>query len=169
MILLVGGTGNLGGHVARQLLAKGHPVRAMTREPMEASTLEAAGAEIVRGDLRDMDSLRAATRGVRAIVSASHSMLGVGRSSSARVDGDGQHALIVAAKDAGVAHFVFTSVLGASTSHPVNFWRTKARIERHLEGSGLGYTIIRPSAFMEIHACGALRPGQQPEKFRGGG
>ena len=152
MILIVGATGNLGGHVARQLLAKGHLVRAMTRDPSRARALEALGAEVVRGDLRDPASLRAALRGTRAVVSASHSILGVGRSSSARVDDEGQRALIDSAKEAGVGHFVFTSVIGASAVHPVDFWRTKERVEQHLKQSGLRYTIIRPSAFMEIYA-----------------
>ena len=152
MILIVGATGHLGGHIARQLLEQGHPVRAMTRDPVRASALAAAGAEIVTGDLRDGTSLRAATRGVRAVVSASHSMLGAGTSSSTRVDDDGQRALIDAAREAGVTHFIFTSVRDASVSHPVDFWRTKARIERYLVDSGLPCTIIRPSAFMEVHA-----------------
>ena len=152
MILLVGATGTLGGHVARQLLDKGHRVRAMTRDPARASALRAAGADVVRGDLRDIESLRAATRGVRAVVSASHSILGARSSSSARVDDEGQRALIAAATDAGVGHFVYLSALGASHSHPVDFWRTKERIERHLEASTLCSTIIRPSAFMEMHA-----------------
>ncbi|MDQ3244402.1 MAG: SDR family oxidoreductase [Gemmatimonadota bacterium] len=152
MILIVGATGRLGGHAARQLLEKGHAVRAMTRDPARARDLETAGAEVVQGDLRDTESLRHATRGARAVISSSHSMLGAGRSSSARVDDEGQRALIAASKEAGVAHFVFTSVLGASSDHPVDFWRTKERIERHLESSGLRHTIVRPSAFMEIYA-----------------
>jgi len=152
MILIIGATGHLGGHVARQLLARGRPVRAMTREPTRAHALRAAGAEVVRGDLRDPDSLRAAMRGVRAVVSASHAMLGAGKNSSARVDDEGQRALIDAAKDAEVGHVVYTSVLGASATHPVDFWRTKERIERYLVASGLAYTIIRPTAFMEVHA-----------------
>ncbi len=42
--------------------------------------------------------------------------------------------------------------MGASPDHPVDFWRTKERIERHVKESGLRYTIVRPSAFMEIYA-----------------
>ena len=57
-----------------------------------------------------------------------------------------------ALRAAGSGHFIFTSVLGASPSHPADFWRTKARIERYLVASGIPYTIIRPSAFMEVHA-----------------
>ncbi|MGI9043973.1 MAG: SDR family oxidoreductase, partial [Gemmatimonadaceae bacterium] len=81
-----------------------------------------------------------------------HSLLGRGASSSAAVDDIGHHALIDAAKTAGVKHFVYTSAVGASNDHPIDFWRTKAKVERYLEASGLRYTIIRPTAFMEIHA-----------------
>ena len=103
MILIVGATGHLGGHVARQLLAKGHRVRGMTRTPARASALRAAGAEVVQGDLRVIESVRAAMRGVQTVVSASHAMLGAGKNSSARVDDEGQRTLIDAAKDAGNA------------------------------------------------------------------
>ena len=51
-----------------------------------------------------------------------------------------------------VAHFVYTSILGAAPDHPIDFWRTKYNIEEYLKASGLSYTILRPSAFMEWHA-----------------
>jgi uncharacterized protein YbjT (DUF2867 family) len=152
MILIVGASGTLGGHVARLLLAKGRDVRAMTRDPARASALAAAGAAVVRGDLCDADSVRAAMQGVRAVVSSSHAILGTGRNSHERVDDEGQRTLIAAAKDAGVAHFVYVSAMGASPRHPVDFWRTKERIERHLADSGLHHTIVRPSSFMGVHA-----------------
>jgi uncharacterized protein YbjT (DUF2867 family) len=152
MILIVGATGTLGGHVARLLLEKGHAVRAMTRDPKRAESLAKLGAEIVRGDLCDRESLRAATKGIRVVVSSSHALLGNGRNSHERVDDVGQRALVAAAKDAGVAHFVFVSALDASPTHPVDFWRTKARIERCVADSGMRWTIVRPSAFMGVHA-----------------
>lgn len=152
MILIVGASGTLGGHVARQLLAKGHAVRAMTRDPARVGSLAELGADVVRGDLRDAASLQAATRGVRTVVSASHSILGAGKSSSARVDDEGQRALIAAAKAADVGHFVYTSALGASDNHPVDFWRTKAKLERCVQDSRVAYTIVRPSAFIDFHA-----------------
>jgi uncharacterized protein YbjT (DUF2867 family) len=152
MILIVGATGDLGGHVARMLLAKGQPVRAMTREPARAAALKAAGAEIVQGDVRDIQSLRAATRGARAVLSASHAMLGTGKGSLQRVDLDGQAALVDAAMLAGVERFVFMSVEGASRDHPLDFWRAKATIEARVRGSGMDFTIIRPTAFMGTHA-----------------
>jgi uncharacterized protein YbjT (DUF2867 family) len=54
VILIVGGTGVLGQHAARLLLAEGHAVRVMTREPARAEHLRQQGAELVRGDFRKL-------------------------------------------------------------------------------------------------------------------
>ena len=56
-ILLCGGTGMLGGEVARRLAARGIRPRALVRPATDASALERLGATIVRGDLRDRASL----------------------------------------------------------------------------------------------------------------
>ena len=152
MILIVGATGSMGRHLTRALLDAGEPVRAFTRDPARAAALATHGADVVRGDLRDAASVRAAMQGVRAVVSASHSILGRGTSASRIVDDDGQRTLITAAKEAGVSQFVFTSALGASPDHAVDFWRTKARIEILVRDSGMPFTILQPTAFMEVHA-----------------
>jgi Predicted nucleoside-diphosphate-sugar epimerases len=124
----------------------------MTRMQSKADDLKKRGASIVKGDLRDPESLEFALRGVTTVVSATHSMLGKGESSSDIVDDDGVRALVDNAKLAGVANFIFISVFGASLDHPIDFWRTKARMERYVRESGMAYTIIRPTAFMEMHA-----------------
>src|SRR5215212_1601892 len=152
MILVVGATGNLGRKVVRTLRAAGEDVRAMTRDVSKADELKSLGARPVRGDLTDPESLEFPMRGARAVVLAAHSILGRGSESSEAVDDEGHRALIDRAKGAGVEHIVYTSVLGASAGHPVDFWRTKARIEEHVRESGVSYTIIRSAAFMEIHA-----------------
>jgi uncharacterized protein YbjT (DUF2867 family) len=152
VILVVGATGTLGSLLTRALVAKGHSVRALTRNPSKAAELAALGVEVIRGDLRDAESLRSATRDVRTVVSAAHAMLGRGADSSKAIDDAGQRALIDAATNAGVEHFIFTSVRGASPDYPVDFWRTKYRVERYLVNSGLAWTIVRPTAFIEMHA-----------------
>jgi NADH dehydrogenase len=152
MILVVGSTGTLGRKVTRTLLASGEDVRVMTRVIAKSDELKALGAKPVRGDLRDPESLEFALRGARAVVASAHSLLGRGDESSEKVDYDGHRNLIDAAKAAGVEHFVYTSVVGASRDHAVDFWRTKARIEDHLRDSGLTFTIVRPTSFMETHA-----------------
>ncbi len=152
MILVVGATGTLGRKVARLLLRGGSQVRAMTRVVADADELKALGAKPVRGDLRDPDSIEFAVRGARAVVAAAHSILGRRDSSSELVDDEGHRTLIDLARKAGVEHFVYTSVVGASPDHPIDFWRTKARVERYLEDSGMAFTIIRPTAFIDMHA-----------------
>jgi uncharacterized protein YbjT (DUF2867 family) len=55
------------------------------------------------------------------------------------------------ARAAGVQRFVYTSALGATATHAVDFFRTKHAIEAHLQASGLAHVILRPTAFMEQH------------------
>lgn len=152
MILVVGATGHLGSHIVKKLLARGEVVRALTRQLAKGDGLRDRGAKIIRGDLRDPESLQFAVRDVHTVVAAAHSILGRREEASELVDDLGHRALIDAARQAGVEHFVYTSVVDATAAHPVDFWRTKARIERYLEESGLAHTILRPTAFMEVHA-----------------
>lgn len=172
MILVVGSTGSLGRHVVRKLLKRGESVRAMTRDRSKADDLKAAGAQIILGDLRDRESLEFAVRGARGVVAAAHSILGRGKASSKIVDDEGHRTLIDVAREEGVGHFVYTSAFGAAPNHEIDFWRTKARVEKYLEDSGLRYTIIRPTAFMEVHAWEligkAVATGKRVVLFGGG-
>lgn len=150
-ILIVGATGTLGRLTTRQLLNKGHAVRALVRERARAEDLRKAGAEVVTGDLTDPTSLARACKGMVRVFACAHSMLGRGDRSSAQVDHVGHSALVVAAREAHVEHFVYTSMMGAREDHPIDFARTKHEIEGVVRDSGMGWTILRPSAFMEQH------------------
>lgn len=150
-ILIVGATGVEGSLTTKKLLAKGYAVRAMTRTPAKAEPLRQLGADVVQGDLRDGESLRRACDGVDKVLAAAHSLLGRGAEASRYVDEIGHKQLIDVAKAAGVQHLVYTSVLGAGPDNPVLFNRIKYAVEQYLQASGLPYTILRPSAFMEWH------------------
>jgi uncharacterized protein YbjT (DUF2867 family) len=152
MNLVVGATGNLGSAVTRMLLAQGGSVRILARSQSNYRPLADAGAEVVVGDLTDPASLRQACADVDRVFDAAHSLLGRGKTRSALVDGAGQRQLIDAARAAGVGHFVFTSVRGVSTDHPVDFCRTKYAIEQYLRSSGMPFTILRPTAYYIPHA-----------------
>jgi uncharacterized protein YbjT (DUF2867 family) len=152
MILIVGASGFLGREVTSLLLSQGQQVRLMVRTPAKVDDLKKRGATVVQGDLIDPSSLRRACQGVDRVLSAAHSLLGKGKYKSEGVDDAGHRDLIDAVKSVGVAHFVYTSALGAAPDHPIDFWRTKYRVEEYLKASGLNYTILRPSAFMEWHA-----------------
>ena len=159
MILVVGASGVLGREVSRQLLAAGHRVRATSRDPGRLADLQRLGAEVMRADLIDRGSLDRACDGVDAVFAAAHSLFGVGKYASKAVDDAGHRSLIDAAKAARVGGFVYTSARGASPNHPVDFMRTKAAVEGHLKDSGLEFTILRPSAFMEWHVHELLGKG----------
>jgi len=152
MILIVGASGFLGRETAKLLLSQGTQVRLLVRTPANVDDLKQAGAEVVQGDLIDPPSMARACQGVDRVFAAAHSLVGKGKYESQAVDDAGHRALIDAATAAGIAHFVYTSALGAGPDHPIDFWRTKYRIEEYLKASGVSYTILRPSAFMEWHA-----------------
>ena len=152
MILVVGASGFLGREATKLLLGEGQQVRAMTRTPAKVEDLKKLGADVIQGDLIDPPSLKRACQGIDRVLAAAHSLLGKGKYKSEAVDDLGHRALIDAARAAGVAHFVYTSVQDARPDNPIDFFRTKGRIEEHLKASGLSYTILRPSAFMEWHA-----------------
>ncbi len=142
----------LGREIVRQTSAAGHEVAIVTRDPARLAGRLPDGVDVRSGDLRDPASLAAAIRGAGTVIAAAHGMLGRGGSRSELIDDRGHRALIETARSAGLARFIYVSVMGASPDHPVDFWRTKAAIEACLRGSGVPFTIVRPTAFMELHA-----------------
>ena len=149
MILLAGGTGRLGKVLLPMLTARGLPVRVMTRSPSAARHLPRQ-AEVVPGDLRDAEAVRAAMTGVTTVVSAVQAGFGAtGGSNPKTVDWQGNQNLIRAAKAEGVQHFVLVSIIDASPEHPLQLWRMKYAAEQELRTSGLTWTVIRGAAFME--------------------
>lgn len=150
MVLVAGATGTLGGMVVHSLLARGHDVRVLVRPGSDWTGLAEAGAEAVTGDLKEPASLVAACRGVTAVITTANSAARGGGDTPHSVDRLGNRALIDAARGAGVEHFVFVSALGVSEDSPVEFLRAKAETERHLQESGMVWTVLQPNLFMEV-------------------
>ena len=152
MNLVVGATGLVGGEICRYLAAHQKPVRAMVRPTGDESRIEelrTSGAELVTGDLKDPDSIRAACAGATAVLSTASSMLS--RQPGDTIDGVdrlGQLQLVEAARAAGVKHFVYVSF----SLVPADFalQRAKREVEQAVISSGMTYTILRPTFFMEI-------------------
>ena len=149
MILVVGATGQLGGTIARRLIAAGQKVRVLVRPATDAGGYASGVCEVARGDLRDRASLDAACRGVTTVVTTANSARRGGGDTVETVDLNGTRTLIDAAAAAGVQHFIYTSVLGVTPDSPVPFLAAKARNEAHLRASGMTWTILAPNAFME--------------------
>jgi uncharacterized protein YbjT (DUF2867 family) len=158
VILVVGATGNVGGAVCEALCGQGKPVRAMVRDTSDAdfvNKLEELRAEVVRGELRDPASLAQACKGVQTVVSGATTISSLGTDSISAVDRDGQRALVDAARAAGVGHFIYVSYTrNVTTDDPLT--EAKRSVEEQLRGSGMQYTILRPSYFMEMWLGPAL-------------
>jgi uncharacterized protein YbjT (DUF2867 family) len=148
MILVAGGTGTLGTQVVRLLSRRGLDVRVLTRDRTHAAHLPDT-VHTVLGDLRDPQAVSAAVRGCTALISAVHGFAGPGRPSPESIDRDANRRLIQAAAAANVEHFVLVSVLGAAPDHPMSLHLAKHAAEQALIGSGLRWTIIRPTAYLE--------------------
>jgi uncharacterized protein YbjT (DUF2867 family) len=158
MNLIVGATGLVGGEICRRLAANRRPVRALVRPTGDASRIDelrAAGAELATGDLKDPASIQAACAGATAVLSTASSVLS--RQPGDTIDGVdrlGQLQLIAAAQSAGVKHFVYVSF--APIAEDFALQRAKREVERALVESGMTYTILRPTFFMEIWLSPAL-------------
>jgi uncharacterized protein YbjT (DUF2867 family) len=147
LVLVTGATGQQGGAIARELLAKGYKVRAMTRKPDgdPAKALAAAGAEIVQGDLDDTASVEKALQGVWGAFAVQNTWeAGVEQE---EVQGK---AFANAAKKARVQHYVYSSVGSANRNTGVPHFENKARVEQTVRELGFpSFVILRPVFFME--------------------
>lgn len=158
-ILVVGATGSLGVEIVRMLCEAGKAVRAVVRgssatptsgEPRadRVARIRALGVETVDADLKQPSTLDVACRGIKTIVSTANALVSREKGDYiATVDEQGQLALIDRALAAGVEHFVFISLLPSEIESA--FQTAKRRVEARLQESGLSFTILRATAFME--------------------
>lgn len=149
-ILIAGGTGTLGTLVVHRLNDRGMKVRVLTRDAEHARHLVGTNVEIVTGDLRDARAVGRAVAGAGTVINAVQAGFGATNGSSPRsVDGQGNSNLLAAAKANGVHHMVLMSIYDVTPKHPLELWRIKYRGEQELQASGLAWTILRSTAFME--------------------
>jgi len=146
-VLVTGATGQQGGAVAKELLAKGFQVRAMTRKPdgEAAKALAKRGATIVTGDLDDASSLKAALQGVWGVWAVQNTW----EAGVEKEEEQGKR-LATLAREAGVQHYVYTSVGSAHRETGIPHFDNKWRVEETVRALGFpSYVILRPAFFME--------------------
>ncbi len=154
MILVVGSTGMMGSGVCQRLVELGKPVKAFVREtsdPAKVARLTGLGIPLVKGDLRDLASLKVACQGVETVIDTVSAMpfsYTPGQNDVQHVDVEGAKALMDAAKAAGVKHFIYTS-FSKNIAADFPLCKAKREAEVYLKASGLVFTILRPSYFME--------------------
>ncbi len=153
LVLVAGATGRTGKQAVLQLAARGYQVRALVRDEGKATKAEfPAGVAVVKGDVRDIESLKTGMKGVKFVISA----IGAGGgpnptpgNGAEDIDNLGVANLAQAAKAMKVRHLVLVS--SAATTHyadyPVAFMRpilaAKFKGEAALRASGVPYTIVR--------------------------
>ena len=150
MILVTGPTGKVGQALISALQAKGAAFKALARSDASAQALQAQGVAVVRGDLADLGS---ALQGINTLFLLSASADPYPTEAPA----------VAAAKAAGVKRIVKLSAFGAHADSANGFLRGHARVERLLEESGLAWTSLRPSFFMQnwvVYNAPAIKAGQ---------
>jgi uncharacterized protein YbjT (DUF2867 family) len=150
VILVAGATGMLGGAIVRNLIARGESVRALVRSPSAEEAMLHAGAEPVRGDMKDPESLENACRDVRTVITTANSMARGGEDNIDTVDLKGNLSLIDAAARAGTGHFIFVAAQGAHPENPEPFLKAKGVAAQAIRDSGMAYTILFPDLYMDV-------------------
>lgn len=150
MILVVGATGQLGTAITRKLVAAHQPVRTFVRRTAEHRYLHALGVELAFGDLRDPATVQAACQGVTTIITTANGVIQRKGDSIKTIDGDGNANLIAAAKQQGVQQFIYASVPVTPFDQAVPALKYKRLTEERLQASGLNYSIVRLSVFMDV-------------------
>lgn len=155
MILVVGGTGDLGGRIVRRLLEGGQQVRCLVRPGSDGSSLRSAGAEVASGDLTVPESLRPACQGIETVVASATAigrrLAGAKTPRIREADESGMASLIESAETAGVRRFVYVSYAGLDQSLGTALERAKVACELRLAASSMRPVVVRPDAFQEVH------------------
>jgi uncharacterized protein YbjT (DUF2867 family) len=147
LILITGATGQQGGAVCNALQGKGFKLRAMTRNPDgdKAKALAANGVEVVKGDLDDASSLKAALKGAWGAFAVQNTW----EAGVEKEEEQGKRFATVA-REAGVKHYVYSSVGSAERKTGIPHFENKARVEDTVRGLKFdSHVILRPVFFME--------------------
>jgi NADH dehydrogenase len=145
-VLVLGGTGFVGGHVVAKLVAAGHPVVVPTRRRERGkSLLPLPTIDVVEADIHDRTTLRRLVGDADAVVNLVGILHEDRRQTFDRVHAGLPASVVEACRHAGVRRIVHMSALGAASDAPSRYLRSKAAGEAAVAGSGLDWTIFRPS------------------------
>jgi uncharacterized protein YbjT (DUF2867 family) len=139
--LVIGGNGRVGREVAAQLLDAGHGVRALVRSEPRVDALKREGVAIVRGEMADRTALAGAVEGIKACYVATSDE----KNSVAEFEG-----FLVEARAAGVRRIVRLSAMSADPEATSDLSRRHGLREKALEASGVAWTHLRPTWFMQM-------------------
>jgi uncharacterized protein YbjT (DUF2867 family) len=144
VILVTGATGLIGSALLERLLAGGHEVRCLVRDPRRLGA-NRVRVQITLGDLSNPLSLRQAVRGIETVAHLAASIRDQPAGSIEELDGLATVRLLREADRAGAKRFLFFGAMGASPTSPTRFFRAKALAEQAVLESDLDATVMSPS------------------------
>ncbi len=162
-VLVIGATGNQGGSVVQALLPKGYHIRTLTRNPDSpaAKRLAEQGVEVMKGDFSDYDSLVKAATGMDTVY-AMTTPFETGPEEEVKQG----IAIANAVKEAGVGHFIFSSVASADRKTGIPHFDSKYEIEKHIVSLNIPYTISAPVFFMDNFLSPWILPSLKEGKLK---
>jgi len=147
-VFVTGATGFVGQEILKQLHAAGFAIRILARDPESKrvqDTVSRYRAEVHSGNVLTPGSLVGALNGMHAVIHLVGIISEIGESTFENVHVRGTRNIVAAAREQGVKRFVHMSALGTRANAVSRYHRTKWEAEEMVRGSGLDFTIFRPS------------------------
>jgi len=147
-IAITGVTGFVGSHVVRQLAARGHEITVLVRDRSRLSKKFPGSATVVEGSLDDKPALEKLVSKAEVVVHVAGAIKAVDAADFMKVNADGTHSIIEAARHAGVTRFVHVSSLASREPALSAYCASKAKAESIVAGTagGMDWVCIRPPA-----------------------
>ena len=146
-VLLAGATGYLGGYIAKQLMERSYPVRAMVRHPERLQEKSIEVSEILEAEITKPESIQDCCKDIDVVIST----VGITNQKDGLtymdVDFQANMNLLMEAKKSGVKKFIYISVLNGEKLRHTQLCNAKELFVEELKKSGLEYCVIRPNGF----------------------
>ena len=140
MILITGATSDIGRKLCQLLAENGKPFRAMCRKEEQLEKFREQGMEVILGDFEHPESLKAAMQGCNSLFLVSPPTENQVQCEKNAID---------MANQEGLTYIVKISASDANLKSSVPWAKSHAEIDHHLRNSGIEWTILKPTAFMQ--------------------
>lgn len=146
-VLIVGCNGHVGREIVKKAVSRGMDIRCFDLNPLSIPQLDTSSLDVVTGDITDPAGVNRVTQGVDAVID----VIGMRGETKTRthemVEHGGVRNIIQAARENGIQHILYTSVLGVEPDSPARTLAAKWNAEQSLMHANIPYTIFRPSGY----------------------